>query len=100
MAIAPSAKPARTSGLTPVCWITRVCTVVEVTTRMPVSGRNASPVVSGESPSCCCRTAVRAIIGALEGAVIQLAGEAPHDELLAARAVAGVVGLQDPGRCP
>jgi hypothetical protein len=31
--------------------------------------------------------------GALEGAVIALAGQAPHDELLAARAVAGVIGL-------
>ena len=31
--------------------------------------------------------------GALEGAVIALAGRAPHDELLAARAVAGVLGL-------
>ena len=32
-------------------------------------------------------------MGALEGAVIALAGQAPHDELLAARAVAGVLGL-------
>ncbi|MCD6015666.1 MAG: TetR/AcrR family transcriptional regulator [Solirubrobacterales bacterium] len=31
--------------------------------------------------------------GALEGAVITLSGQAPHDELLAARAVAGVLGL-------
>jgi AcrR family transcriptional regulator len=31
--------------------------------------------------------------GALEGAVITLAGQAPHDQLLAARAVAGVLGL-------
>jgi AcrR family transcriptional regulator len=35
--------------------------------------------------------------GALEGAVINLAGQAPHDEELAARAVAGVLGLQNPG---
>ena len=34
-----------------------------------------------------------AFIGALEGAVIALAGQAPHDELLAARAAAGVLGL-------
>jgi AcrR family transcriptional regulator len=34
--------------------------------------------------------------GALEGAVIALAGQAPHDELLAARAVAGVLGLDTP----
>jgi AcrR family transcriptional regulator len=31
--------------------------------------------------------------GALEGVVIALAGQAPHDEELAARAVAGVLGL-------
>ena len=37
--------------------------------------------------------------GALEGAVIALAGQAPHDELLAARAVAGVLGLDPPPRC-
>jgi AcrR family transcriptional regulator len=35
----------------------------------------------------------RACMGALEGAVIALAGQAPHDELLAARAVAGVLGV-------
>jgi AcrR family transcriptional regulator len=34
--------------------------------------------------------------GALEGAVIALAGQAPHDELLAARATAGVLGLESP----
>jgi AcrR family transcriptional regulator len=34
-----------------------------------------------------------AYVGALEGAIIALAGQAPHDELLAARAVAGVLGL-------
>jgi hypothetical protein len=33
-------------------------------------------------------------MGALEGAVIALAGRAPHDELLAARAVAGALGLE------
>lgn len=37
-----------------------------------------------------------ACMGALEGAVIALAGQAPHDELLAARAVAGVIGLDSP----
>jgi AcrR family transcriptional regulator len=42
------------------------------------------------------RTVALAFIGALEGAVIALAGQAPHDELLAARAVAGVLGLDSP----
>lgn len=35
-----------------------------------------------------------ALLGALEGAVIGLAGQAPHDELLAARTCAGVLGLE------
>jgi AcrR family transcriptional regulator len=39
------------------------------------------------------KTVARAFWGALEGAVIALAGQAPHDELLAAQAVAGVLGL-------
>jgi AcrR family transcriptional regulator len=39
------------------------------------------------------RTVARACIGALEGTVIALAGQAPHDERLAARAVACVLGL-------
>ncbi|HEY1592890.1 MAG TPA: TetR/AcrR family transcriptional regulator [Solirubrobacteraceae bacterium] len=40
-----------------------------------------------------------AITGGLEGAVITLAGQAPHDELLAERVVAGVLGVtpRDPG---
>ena len=33
-------------------------------------------------------------LGAMEGAVIVLAGRAPHDELLAARAAAGALGLE------
>jgi AcrR family transcriptional regulator len=39
------------------------------------------------------RTVALAFFGALEGTVIQVAGQAPHDELLAAHAVAGVLGL-------
>jgi AcrR family transcriptional regulator len=39
------------------------------------------------------RAVAFAFFGALEGTVIQLAGQARHDELLAARAVAGVLGL-------
>src|SRR4029077_16728999 len=39
------------------------------------------------------RAAELALVGAMEGTVIQLAGQAPHDEVLAARAAAGVLGL-------
>ncbi len=46
------------------------------------------------------RVVALACMGALEGAVIALAGQAPHDELLAARAVAGVLGLDSPPAPP
>jgi AcrR family transcriptional regulator len=50
------------------------------------------------------RAVALAFWGALEGAVIALAGQAPHDEVLAARAAAGVLGLDSPsaprGRIP
>ena len=42
------------------------------------------------------RAVALALVGAIEGAVIALAGQAPHDELLAARAAAGVLGLEGP----
>ncbi len=40
------------------------------------------------------RTVALGVIGALEGAVITLAGQAPYDELLAVRATAGVLGIE------
>jgi AcrR family transcriptional regulator len=39
------------------------------------------------------RAVAGAFVGALEGVAIELAGRAPHDEELAARAAAGVLGL-------
>jgi AcrR family transcriptional regulator len=41
-------------------------------------------------------TVARAYWGAVEGTVIALAGRASHDELMAARAAAGVLGLDAP----
>ena len=38
----------------------------------------------------------QAFLGALEGAVIELAGQAPHDEVLAARVALGALGLKPP----
>jgi AcrR family transcriptional regulator len=46
------------------------------------------------------RAVARAFVGALEGAVIAVAGQAPYDELLAARAAAGVLGLDRPPAFP
>jgi AcrR family transcriptional regulator len=42
------------------------------------------------------KAVARAFLGAVEGAVIALAGQAPHDELLVARVAAGVLGLNNP----
>ncbi|MEJ7718637.1 MAG: TetR/AcrR family transcriptional regulator [Thermoleophilaceae bacterium] len=53
-----------------------------------------------DSPGPPARAVALAFVGALEGAVIALAGQAPHDELLAARATAGVLGLDSPPALP
>jgi len=58
--------------------------------RLIGKGRAEGSIPPGPSP----RTLAVAVIGALEGTVIALAGQAPQDELLAARAVAGVLGLE------
>ena len=58
-------------------------------TRLISAGRRQGTIPSGPPA----RTVARALVGALEGTAIELAGQAPHDELLAARAVAGVLGL-------
>ncbi len=57
--------------------------------RLINAGRRAGTIPAGPPA----RTVALAFIGALEGAVIGLAEHAPHDELLAARAAVGVLGL-------
>jgi AcrR family transcriptional regulator len=57
--------------------------------RLINAGRRAGTVPGGPPAS----TVARAFIGAVEGTVIGLAGRTPHDELLTARAAAGVLGL-------
>jgi AcrR family transcriptional regulator len=61
--------------------------------RLITAGRRDGSIPPGPPA----RTTALAFFGALEGAVIAVAGQAPHDELLAARAVAGVLGLDPPG---
>lgn len=58
--------------------------------RLIKAGRSDGSIPPGPSA----RATALALIGALEGAVITLAGHAPDDERLAVRAVAGVLGLQ------
>jgi AcrR family transcriptional regulator len=53
------------------------------------AGRKAGSIPPGPPA----RAVALALLGALEGSVIALAGQTPHDELLAERAVAGVLGI-------
>ena len=64
-------------------------TLVKRCARLIDAGREAGSIPPGPPA----RAVAHAFIGALEGAVIELAGEAPYDELLAARAAAGALGL-------
>ena len=57
--------------------------------RLIGEGRRAGSIPAGPPA----KAVALALIGALEGTIIQLAGEAPHAELLAARAAVGVLGL-------
>jgi AcrR family transcriptional regulator len=58
-------------------------------TRLIKAGRRNGSIPPGPPA----RTVALAFVGALEGAVITLAGQAPHDEELAARVAAGALGL-------
>ena len=62
---------------------------IERAARLITAGRRDGSIPPGPPP----RVVAKALFGALEGAVIALAGQVPHDELLAARAVAGVLGV-------
>jgi AcrR family transcriptional regulator len=63
--------------------------LVKLCVRLINAGRRAGSLPPGPPA----RPLALAFLGALEGTVIELAGQAPHDELLAARAGAGVLGL-------
>jgi len=69
-------------------------TLVKRCARLINAGRRDGSIPPGPPA----RAVALAFVGALEGAVIALAGQAPHDELLAARAAAGVLGLESPLR--
>lgn len=58
--------------------------------RLIDAGRRAGSIPPGPPA----RAVALALLGGLEGAVIALAGEAPHDAELAARTVAGVLGVE------
>ena len=60
--------------------------------RLINAGRRAGSIPAGPPA----RAVALALLGALEGGVIFLAREAPHDEQLAERIVAGVLGVAPP----
>ena len=66
--------------------------LVKRCTRLINAGRRAGSIPPGPPA----RTVALAFVGAIEGAVIGLAGQEAHDELLAARVAAGVLGLDGP----
>jgi AcrR family transcriptional regulator len=69
--------------------------LVKRCTRLISAGRRKGMIPAGPPA----RAVALAFIGAMEGTVIELAGQAPNDEVLAARAAAGVLGL-DPDAIP
>lgn len=69
---------------------------IERVARLIRAGRSDGSIPPGPPA----RTAALAFMGALEGTVIALADQAPHDEELAARAVSGVLGLMGPQTLP
>jgi AcrR family transcriptional regulator len=64
--------------------------LIKRTASLIEAGRKAGSIPPGPPA----KTVAQAYWGALEGAVIALAGQAPEDEELAARTVAGVLGLK------
>lgn len=64
-------------------------TLIKRCVRLINAGRRDGTIPAGPPA----KAVALALMGALEGAVIELAGQAPHDRQLAARAVAGVLGL-------
>jgi AcrR family transcriptional regulator len=63
--------------------------LVKRCTRLTTAGRKMGTIPAGPPA----RVVALAFIGAMEGTVIEVAGQAPHDEVLAARAVVGVLGV-------
>jgi AcrR family transcriptional regulator len=63
--------------------------VLEVASRLIARGRRNGTVPPGPPA----RVVALGVLGAVEGLVIHLAGQVPHDEVLAERAVLGVLGL-------
>ncbi len=66
--------------------------VIEDSIQFITAGRSTGVIPPGPPP----RQLALAWVGCIEGLVVYLAGEAPHDELLAERATLGLLGLPLP----
>jgi AcrR family transcriptional regulator len=66
--------------------------LVERCARLVRAGRRDGSIPPGPPAT----AVARALVGAIEGVAIELAGTAPHDERLAVRAAAGVLGVAVP----
>jgi len=71
-----------------------VDTFIERCSRLIAAAREAGSLPPGAPPT----TLARAYFGAVEGVVIQLAGHAPYDEVLAERVGRGLLGVPDQGK--
>jgi AcrR family transcriptional regulator len=63
--------------------------IVKQCAQLITAGRQSGAIPAGPPAE----TVARALVAAIEGVVIELAGQAPDDEVLAARATAGVLGV-------
>ena len=70
--------------------------LIERCVRLIKAGRRGGSIPGGPPA----RPLALALLGAMEGTVIEVGGQAPYDEELAARAVAGVLGLDGPPARP
>jgi AcrR family transcriptional regulator len=66
--------------------------IIDLVTQIITAGRERGSILPGPPA----RELALAILGAVEGLVINLAGQEPHDEELAEQVVVGLLGLKQP----
>jgi AcrR family transcriptional regulator len=69
---------------------TALDTIIDRCARLVTAGRRSGVIPTGPPA----KTLARAIVGAIEGVLIQLAGRPPYDERLAVRALIGLLAIE------